>query len=80
MMEKMNHYHIPVCVKMWPMKFTNTSTWSLHEGSSRYEHCIVHPKFHLQGDLLPSISRGLLCLIASDWRSNSNKTLKNEGF
>ena len=65
---------------MWASCFTHTSTRSLHEGSSRYEHCIVHPEFHLQIDLLPSISRGLLRLISSDWRYEDNKTLKNEGF
>ena len=69
-----------VCVIMWPILNTHTSTRSLYEGSSQYEHCIVHPKFHLQIDLLSSISRGLLCLISSDWRYKSNKTLKNEGF
>ena len=40
---------------MWASCFTHTSTRSLYEGSSRYEHCIVHPKIHLQTDLLLSI-------------------------
>ena len=65
---------------MRPILNTHTSTRSLYEDSSRYEHCFVHPKFLLQIDLLPSISRGLLRSISSDWRNNSNKTLKNEGF
>lgn len=43
-----------VCV-MWASYFTHTSARSLFEGSSQYEHCIVHPKICLQDDLLPSI-------------------------
>ena len=61
-----------VCV-MWPILNTHTSTRSLYEDLPRYEHCFVHPKFSLQIDLLPSISRGLLRLISSDWRYESNK-------
>ena len=53
---------------MWASSFTHTSTRSLYEDSSRNEHWIVHPKIGLQGDLLPSIQRGLLCKISSDWR------------